>query len=206
MFSKKVCAVILLLAFGISMALADETRSHQFDSKEIRSVNIDVSIGSITIEHTNLASIDIEVTISKEGNSWFRRSRDLSEMDLSSKISGSELNLDFNEKQAKADLHIRLPETKELSINLGVGTIELLLAQSDLIKVDLGVGTIEIDMLNEFAGLIELRAGVGETYAKGADNVRVSRSFVSSDLSAQGSGRTFVHGNVGVGSASISLQ
>ncbi len=205
MISKRICAVVIIMAFGMSMAFADEKRSYQFDVSKISTLKVDLSIGSIVVEHSDTESIDIEMTLSGEGSRWFRRSADLSKMDLDSDIRGSELTISFDEKGAKADLHIRLPATSELHINLGVGTVELLLAQSDLIEVDLGVGTIEIDMLKEFAGDITLSAGVGETTAKGADNVTTSRAFVSSDLSARGVGATPIQGNVGVGSASISL-
>ena len=205
MITKRVCTVILLLSFSISMAFADESRSYQFDATEVHTLKVDVSVGSITIEHTDTAMIDIDMTLREDSNGWFRRSADLTGMDLDYRLRDSVLTLGFDEKHAKADLHIRIPATHELSINLGVGTVELLLAQSDLIEVDLGVGTIEIDMLQEFAGDIELSAGVGETSAKGADNVKTNRAFVSSDLVASGNGNSIVYGTVGVGSVSISL-
>lgn len=205
MITKRVCTVILLLSFSISMAFADETKSYQFDATEVHTLKVDVSIGSIIVEHTDLSTINIDMTLREDSNGWFRRSADLSSMDLDYHIRDSVLSLGFDEKRAKADLHIRIPATHEMSITLGVGTVELLLAQSDLIEVDLGVGSIEIDMLQEFAGDIELSAGVGETSVTGAGNVKTNRAFVSSDLFASGQGNSTVYGNVGVGSVSISL-
>jgi hypothetical protein len=205
MISKRICAVVIIMAFGMSMAFADERRSYQFDASKISTIKVDLSVGSIVVEHTNVESIDIDMTLSEEGNGWFRRSADLSKMDLDSDVRGSELTIGFDERGAKAELHIRLPTTSELHIHLGVGTVELLHAQSDLIEVNLGVGTIEIDMLDNLAGDIQLSAGVGETTIEGGNNIKTSRAFVSSDLNARGNGATRVHGSVGVGSASISL-
>ena len=206
MFTKKICTAIFLLSFSISIAFADETRSYQFDASEVSALKVDVSIGNIIIEHTNSLKIDIDVTIRENSDGWFRRSADLSSMELDYRIKDSVLSLDFDEKHAKADLLVRIPATYEMSIKLGVGSIELLRAQADLIQVDLGVGTIEIDMSKELVGDIELSAGVGETSARGANNVKTHRAFVSSDLAATGNGKSVVYGEVGVGSVSISLM
>lgn len=205
MISKKVCAVVILLALSISVAFADEKRSHQFDARLVSSLKFDVSVGSIVMHNTESEYIDITVILRKEAKGWFGRSIDLSTLDVSPRISGSELTLIFDEKHAQAVIEIYMPRTSDISINLGVGTVELLLVEAESVDINLGVGTIEINMLEELTGNLNLYAGVGETKVQGAQQVKATRAVVSSQLSAMGKGQTEVLGRVGIGSASISL-
>lgn len=204
--SKRIFTVVVLMALSISLALADETRSHQFDSKLVTSLNIDLSIGSIVVHHSDSDSIEITTTFRNERNSWFGKTKDLSKMDLNTLMNGSELTLSFDEKHVKAELKINMPKTNEISINLGVGTVELMLVEADSVDINLGVGALEVQMLERLAGNLKLSAGVGETEVQGAQQVRSSRAFVSSQLSATGSGTTNLVGYVGVGSAKIALN
>lgn len=205
MISKKVCAVVILLALSISVAFADEKRSHQFDARLVSSLKFDVSVGSIFMHNTESEYIDITIILRKEAKGWFGRSIDLSTLDVSPRISGSELTLIFDEKHAQAVIEIYMPRTNDISINLGVGTVELLLVEAESVDINLGVGTIAINMLEELTGNLNLYAGVGETKVQGAQQVKATRAVVSSQLRAMGKGQTEVLGRLGIGSASISL-
>jgi hypothetical protein len=204
--SKKVFTVVILLALSISLSFADETRSHQFDSKLVSSLTIDISLGSIVVQHSESDTIEITTTLRNERNRWFGRSQDLSNLDLNPQMNGSELTLSFDEKHVKVELIIDMPKTNEISINLGVGTVELVLVEADSVDINLGVGALEIQMLEKLAGNLNLSAGVGETEVQGAQQVRSSRAIVSSQLTANGSGKTDIVGYVGVGSAKVALN
>lgn len=205
MISKKVCAVVILLALSISVAFADEKRSHQFDAKLVSSLKVDLSVGSIAVKHSDSEFIEVTVILRNESNGWFGRSQDLTKLDLDSRILNSELTLIFDEKHVKAEMEIFLPKTSELSINLGVGAVELLMVEAESVEINLGVGTIEIEMSEKLAGNLNLSAGVGDTNVQGAQQIQSKRAVVSSELNARGSGNTEVLGRVGIGSVSISL-
>lgn len=204
--SKKVLAVVILLALSISLAFADESQSYRFDSDLVSSLNIDVSIGSVVVHYSERDSIDVTVNFRKESNGWFGRSVDLSNLNLNSRLNGSELTLSFDEKHVKAEIEINMPNTSEISINLAVGAVQLLSVEADNVDINLGVGTAEIQMLEKLAGNLNLSAGVGETTVQGAQQVRSSRAIVSSQVTAAGSGNTNVVIHVGVGSAKIALN
>jgi len=51
MVSRKIVAIIFILALGISLATAEEIRHHEFDTNDINRLSLDIRTGHIIVEH-----------------------------------------------------------------------------------------------------------------------------------------------------------
>jgi hypothetical protein len=204
MISKKVVSLVFILALSITVAVAGETRHHEFDAAELSTLRLDIRVGTIVIEHTDDKNISVEFRIIKEGRTWFRRSVDTSEMDLDVKVRDSALALSFDYKDVKTEWVVKVPALSRIDINAGVATIDVYMANAD-IEVDIGVGAIKLELPRSLTGEITLSAGVGDTSITGAASMTTQRSLVSSDLKARGDGTRIVRANVGVGSVEVDL-
>lgn len=204
MINTKVVSMIFLLALSITVATADETRHHRFNSADISSVIVNMRAGTIVLKESHDQFIDIELVISEGERSWFRKTVDIAGMDIEVKSHQSELELGFDHRGVNTDWIIKVPKLSTIEISAGAGTVEVIMANAN-IELNLGVGTIELDLAKELFGEIELAAGVGDTSVAGATSVEAQRAFVSSELKANGNGDLRVQADVGVGSVSVHL-
>jgi hypothetical protein len=206
MISLKTASIFFLLAFSISLASADETRTHEFDASDVDTLRIDARVGMIIVEPSRSGKFEVELLISNEKKRrWFSRTPDTSSMDLKSSQRGSQLRLSFDHKDVKTDWVVRVPDILQIEIELGVGTVETYGIAAAFIT-DVGVGTIDIRTPADSAGLVELSVGVGETAIRGGTSVNNRRSLVSSQASALGQGNSAIRAEVGVGSVEVTLQ
>jgi len=205
MISAKTATLLLVLAFSISIASAEELRFHEYDYSNIDTLSISAKIGTITVEPSTSGKFEVELLISDEKNRrWFRRLPDTSAMDVNSVRRGNDLRLSFDHKDVKTDWVVRVPEIDRIHIELGVGTIEVMDIAS-AINADVGVGTIEIHTPANSAGVVDLSVGVGDTVITGSSNNNSRRALVSSESTALGQGNKTVKARVGVGSIEVKL-
>ncbi|HBX37827.1 MAG TPA: hypothetical protein DEG76_11285 [Pseudohongiella sp.] len=209
MINLKTLATVFILAFSISVACADEVRRHTFDSNDIDRLDIDTNVGTLLIEQSQSDSIEVEVTIKAEDHGWslgwFSDEPDLSQIDIESRIRAGELNLGLDEDDISADWIIRIPDLERVSIDLGVGTVEIAGINSEF-DIHVGVGTIDIETSRSSTGRISASAGVGDTRVRGAAETDSQRALVSSDTSATGDGDKDLTAEVGVGDVRIALR
>ncbi|MDO8908703.1 MAG: DUF4097 family beta strand repeat-containing protein [Pseudohongiella sp.] len=204
MITRKVASLIFLMALSITVAVAEETRYHEFDAAPISSLRLNMRVGTILVEHTNDDTISVELRITKEGRRWFSRSVDTATMDLEASVRNSALELSFDHKGIKTDWVVKIPALSKIEINAGVATIDVYMANAD-IDVDIGVGAVTFELAKTLVGDITLAAGVGDTSVTGASSMTTQRALVSSDLKASGDGTRTVRANIGVGSAEVDL-
>lgn len=204
MINSKIASVILILALSISMATAEETRHHEFQTTDISSLTVNMRAGTILVEHSNEDHITVQVLLTDGDSRWLRRSVDMENMDIEVDTRNSELVLSFDQKGVDTDWIIKVPALSKIEINAGAGKVEIDMARAN-IDANIGVGTIELELSKALYGEIELASGVGDTSVRGANTVETQRAFVSSDLTAHGDGNLFVRANVGVGSVDADL-
>ncbi|MBC54817.1 MAG: hypothetical protein CMQ34_13390 [Gammaproteobacteria bacterium] len=207
MITKKAASIILLLAFSISMACADTqvSRYHEFDAGEIDTLRIDARVGTIQVEPSTSGKFEVELTITDEdGGGWFRRSPDLDNMDLRSRRNGDQLRLSFSEDKVKGEWIVRVPSLEQLDVELGVGTIKVLMAHFGIVA-DVGVGTIELQAQKTDIGSVDLSVGVGDTHINGGTDTESRRAMVSSETTAYGTGSKSIRARAGVGDVQAEL-
>lgn len=209
MITKKTASILVLLAFSISMACADTkvTRHHDFEASQTGSVRIDARVGTIHVEPSDSGNIEIELVISEEDQrGWFRRSPDITAMDLNSQQRGDQLRLSFTEKNVKTDWVVRLPSgLEQLDIELGVGEVDVRAAEFGM-YVDVGVGSVNLQAMEARTGRVDLSVGVGDTIIRGGSSTESRRALVSSETSARGNGDHAVKARAGVGKVEIELM
>lgn len=206
MITIKAASITLLLAFSISMALADTevTRNHTFQGDEITSLRLDISVGTLRVEPSDTNEIEVTMVVSAEKKGWFRRTPDVEKMDLRSSRQGQRLRLGFNEKNVKTDWLVKVPDLDQLDIDLGVGTVDVYMATFGM-AVNLGVGTINLQANASDVDTVDLSVGVGDTQVRGGRQTESQRALVSSETSALGTGANAIRARAGVGDITAEL-
>lgn len=205
---------ILIALFGLlglsgsQTLLADDrvSRYHEFDLDGIEEVEIEGAVGSIEITPSDDDEIHIALEIESNHRTWWGGSRvDVENVDLDHRKIGKRLVLEMTEKDTNADWHIRLPAVVYTRIEMGVGSIEAEIDETEL-RINLGVGEVHVSAKEEYAGRIDVSSGVGDARIRGAQDVDRTRAFISASTSARGQGRQDIHVKVGVGDASVHLR
>lgn len=206
MITTKAASITLLLAFSISMALADTeaTRHHTFEGAEISSLRLNISVGTLRVEPSHTDDIEVTMVISAEKKGWLRRTPDVEKMDFRSSLQGHRLRLGFNEKNVKTDWLVKVPDLDQLDIDLGIGTVDVYMATFSM-AVNLGVGTINLQANASDVDTVDLSVGVGDTQVRGGRRTESQRALVSSETSALGTGSNAIRARAGVGDITAEL-
>jgi hypothetical protein len=208
MRTRAILAVLLLVALATMMAAANDSveRLHSFDASGIERLTVEHGVGSILLVPADGGNIEVELRIEPQQNGgWFRRTPDVSDMDLESRMRGDRLTLSFKEKNVSSHWVIRLPALRELSMNTGVGEVSGRLPPMAA-TVHVGVGSVHLEAERATAGAIDLSAGVGDTRITGGAETEQRRAFVSSESSGRGDGENAIWIKVGVGDAAVQLR
>ncbi len=207
---KKIIGFTLLLVVGMIYifpvhAANRVSRNHDFDLDDINELEINNSVGSIEMRIGDDDELHVDIDIESGDDGFFRRGKDVDDIDLDIRRRGDKLILTIDEDNIKADWYIELPALNAIDIDMGVGELDIEIGASSL-AIDLGVG--EIDVLAPLAstGDIEISAGVGDTTIRGINSVENKRSFVSSKSEGRGEGELSIDVEVGVGDVTVSLD
>lgn len=206
---------LLLLSMPFLLALpawSDEANvvehHYEYEVRDIEALHIDASVGTVRIESAEGDTITVDLVIeAKSATGWIPflgRDRDVSGMDLTSRVRGRELWLQFDENHVTTDWVVRLPALKALRVDLGVGVIEGELPHMPA-DIELGVGSVELSATASSVGRIDLDAGVGDTRIRGASGTDARSALVGSESSGRGEGEHRVRIDVGVGDVSLEL-
>lgn len=106
------------------------------------------------------------------------------------------------------EAQVQHPRDRPLSIDMGVGELEVEGTLSDL-EIDLGVGEVTVDVPVAVVGTVTMDAGIGETeLLVPAGWVRDERSFLVGSESSwrDGSGSARINVEVGVGEGVVRLD
>jgi hypothetical protein len=196
-------SLIVILAATSSTAVADEVRSHRFDTTGIAHLNIEHRAGELVLAPAEGDQIEVELRITADDNG---RERDLTGLDLTSSVRGDRLTIGFGERDVHSRMVVRVPSLRQLTIDAGAGEVQGTLPPMET-EVKLGAGSVDLDFDRSSTGRVDLRARVGDTEVRGARNVETNRAIlVGSTSSGTGEGSHRVAARVGAGDVRVALR
>lgn len=201
---------ISILACGINaMAAEDEAiRHYTYSLDGIEEVQIDGSIGTMEIHHSQSNELKVELELEGTRRMWVLGKHDVSDIELMDTVHGDRLSLslkDHDTEHVKVHWRVELPSVERTRINMGVGAIEGEFGDTEL-TLDLGVGEGDITLMRSLAGRVESSAGVGSAQLRGASDQVNHRAMVSESVYGYGEGSRKMELSVGVGEMKVTLS
>lgn len=179
-------------------------REHNFDMSDVEHVRFEADVGSINVMPVEGTEMRVVLEI-EGGGRWFRRDKDVSDVDLRSYRQGDTLVLEVDEKDTKTDWYVELPAVAATRISLGVGEVAGEFGDTEL-SVDLGVGDVDISAPVITVGEVHLSVGVGDAVLRGGQVVREERAVVAREVWGSGEGEHDATVDLGVGDITLNLQ
>lgn len=212
-FMKKLMLMsvgVLLMTVLVTTAKADEhvTRTHNFDLDGIEDIEFNNGVGRFEIIQTNGDEMRVMLDIESEKKGFFRRSADVSDMDIEVKERGDRLYLSFEEKNAKAEWIVEIPKSAKIertSIQMGVGEVEVEIGETEL-EIELGVGEVFVEAPESSVGRVDINVGVGDASLRGGEILDRDSVFISKSINGEGSGNFSLEVDLGVGDVDVRLK
>lgn len=198
---------LLAFAFGWTSAAhaADSViKNYSFPLDDIDEISIHGSVGSMRFIETDKQEVTVVLEISPQDKDWFDDDVDLDAVELVSRVRNGRLTLEQTEEDTTTEWTIEMPALATTRVEMGVGEIEGEFGATEL-SIDLGVGEVDIEIPESAVGDIELSTGVGEANLAGATREHADRAFVSHDVSGEGEGSMDLEVSVGVGEIDVDL-
>jgi hypothetical protein len=188
-------------------ALAEDSvvREYTFPLTDINEVEFQASVGSMRIVPIEANEIRLVLEIESRDRGWFNRARDVSRIELESRVRGDRLVLEQDEDDTETHWTVQMPAVARTTIHMGVGEIKGEFGATEL-DIDLGVGEVDITAPEASTGDIALSVGVGDASLRGASEVRRDQAFVSQDVDGRGEGTFDMRIDLGVGSIDVDLE
>lgn len=201
-----VCLLALTLGTVHSIAFADDSviKRYNFPLSDIDEISIRGSVGSMHFIETDKQEVSVVLEIFQQDRHWFDDDMDLQSVELESRVRNGRLVLEQTEDQTSTEWTIEMPARATTRVKLGVGEITGEFGATEL-SIDLGVGEVDIELPETAVGDIDLSTGVGEAKLHGARRERENRAFVSHDVSGEGEGEMDLNVSVGVGEIDVRL-
>lgn len=210
MFKLRTHPAVQLLCLGSLLtamsAAAEErvTRDYSFDLSGIREIEFHASVGSLRILPADGEKVELVLAIEGKDGGWFRGTRDVSDVELLSEVRGDRLILEQTEEHTNTEWTVRLPAVALTTIDMGVGEIVAEFNATEL-SIELGVGDVEVSAPLASAGRVDLEVGVGEATLKGGRRVETQRRMVSQQVHGEGEGALDIDIDNGVGNIDLEL-
>ncbi|ASG66050.1 MULTISPECIES: hypothetical protein [Idiomarina] len=167
-------------------------------------LHIDATVGTVEIEPSDNEAVEIELRVESDGDSWFTSGGDIDAVLIKSERKGNKLMVSATPADDMVQHWVvRVPNVKQLDLELGVGEISGLLpfVNSD---IELGVGDIDLDLSAGDYKEVKASVGVGDTRLDNFANSNEERMVVTSESSYEGAGSVTVEVEVGVGDVRLS--
>lgn len=199
---KKVLALTLIATLGcISTTVSAKQLTAQFPASELTHLEIQNGVGELKIEHSNDATISVEVKV-KPVKKWLFKAADADSATLESSVKAGRLTVSVPLDDTEQEWLVKIPKGMALDLQLGVGEIDIHAEASD-ISAEIGVGSFKADVQLASYKEVEMSAGVGDVRLNTKAAVDESRHLVGGDLQYQGSGNAKILVEVGVGDAVV---
>jgi len=214
------CLSALLLLAGLATpALAGHdvvvrTESKSFAVEDARRLTLDVPVGEVRVE---AGGDRIEVRLELRCGEHSGRCRErAASLDLAPTRSGEDVSLRLRgyddegkhgTNHPEVDLHITMPASLSLSVDMGVGDLEVDGLEGDL-TVDIGVGEARLDVPESAVRSVALDVGVGEAQLspRPREAHRQGFLFLGNEVDwRDGIGTSRIVVGVGVGEARVRL-
>jgi hypothetical protein len=143
------------------------TKIRSIEVREINSVTLKTSVGSVRVELGSGDVVEARVVLRpKRTTGIFSSLPDVEKLDISATTRGDQLELGVDSNNVQEDWVLRLPRKtlSALELRVGVGDV-IVTAPAKRIELDLGVGDAEIDVVT---GAITVKVGTGDARIKTA--------------------------------------
>ncbi len=205
----------LLLAATLSAGSSDEvvrTFSQEYATRDITSVLLDVPVGEVEIGPGGSDRVEIEVVLECDTGWRSRSCRDRAErIELVSRERNGRLSIDvegysaWRSRGLEVHLEVRLPARMALSLDMGIGEVEIRDLESD-VTVDLGIGEVFVGMDESRIAKVLLDAGIGETSLRTSDGKSSVAGLFTSELSwDEGDGEATIRIDLGIGEIDVRI-
>ena len=166
-------------------------------------LHINIPVGELKLESYDGHQVLLQIEVEK-GNNWFS-SVDLEDAKLSEEQTSEQLKLAVELENTTQEWVVKVPNTVDLDLDIGVGEARLRAINSD-VKMDVGVGSADIRLATDNYATISLDAGVGDAKLRDFDNAKTERAVVSAEVDWSGNGEHVLNVDVGVGDVEVSLD
>lgn len=202
-------AALIIASLGVTAigltkpAIANDSTTfkrveHQVSVAEQGQFVIHNNVGSLDIRYAEQPYVSVEVTFEGQRSGVFRRTTDVSNMDIEIRQSNDKLELSFDENNVNARWVIVAPAFATTRIHQGVGSLKSQYFSGNT-TINLGVGDVEIQLDPALLADFDARVGVGAVSAQGLENTHSNRKIVSETVTASGNGDYQLAIDVGVG-------
>jgi hypothetical protein len=200
------CLCSLLLNSQTSVAAEDHAvRRYTFDLSAVQELELRGSVGSMRIVPATGKELELVLEIEGNREGFFRRSKDVSGIELNVRDRGDRLVLEQTAEDTETDWTIYLPVVERTIIKFGVGKVDAEIGATDF-SLDLGVGDADIEALESAAAYVDLSVGVGDARMRGGRIVDADRAFISQKIRGRGEGEHDINIDVGVGDLELVLR
>ncbi len=175
-------------------------------------LRLDIAVAEVEIEGG--AGDEVEVRLVIECSSSRKCEERAEKLDLESRSTSQTLNLSIKGRykggrhDPSLELWIRVPKTRAVEVEMGVGELEIRGMENDL-EVDLGVGEVEISIPETAVRAVFLEVGVGkaELHPRKANSSSSGFLFLGNEVEwDDGPGSAQVEVDVGVGEVEVDLD
>lgn len=198
--------ILLIALAALSLpVLADTTRTltETFDVADLDTLELEISVAELDVEIVDGTELELEIYLEAQRRFFGLRRGSTDDIELQTRRSPSKLYIGLDERHVEQHWVLLVPRHLALSINLGVGEVNIDKLENDL-EMEIGVGAVRVDIVEAAFGTIELQTGVGDAVIRGmterADN---ERSFISADAYYTGTGEHHLRIDLGVGDALV---
>lgn len=198
----------IVLASGTALAAGDSDyvlREYTFPLTDIDEIEFHAGPGALEILPLDANEVRVLLEIESEEKGWFKRRRDVSDVELESDVRGRRLVLRQTAKGTNTEWTVRMPAVARTTIDMSVGEIEADLGATEL-DLKLGVGSVDVTLPEDSTGTIDIEVGVGDARVRGARAVDQDRGFISQDVRGYGKGSLDARIKLGVGDVVVRLE
>jgi hypothetical protein len=212
----KRAALVVVVSIALAAPLAagvDRKLDESFDLRSAGQLRVDFEVGELDIEAWDGQQVEVELELRcrKRSASCERR---LEDVEILSDWRGDRLEVSFEglskrvSNKMEVEALIRVPESVELSVDMGIGDLDIRGILHDVF-VDMGIGDVSLSLPESAVRAVYLDAGIGESRIWGSHGrVDSSRPFlIGSEVEWEsGDGNSEIVVDLGIGEVSVHLD
>ncbi|MCG8416163.1 MAG: hypothetical protein MI746_18245 [Pseudomonadales bacterium] len=192
------------LLFSLSVTAASSKRiERSIDASDLTHIDFEISVAEIDIQVYDGDIIELDIYLREDRGWWPFGRADIDDIDLQVERGSTSLDLRLDEDDIQQDWRVRLPAHLAVSMEVGVGEIDLDGLENDLL-MELGVGSLQVNVADIDFESVRVSTGVGDSSLRGfGDDTDNERNFVGADSHYFGDGEFEIDVEVGVGEARV---
>lgn len=196
-------AVFSLFLSATSQAASSKRIEHSIDASDLSRIDFDVSVAEMDIQVYDGDTIELDIEVRADRDWWFFGRRDVDDIELDISQGAEYIDLRLDENNLEQDWRVLLPAHLAVSLEMGVGEIELEGLANDL-ELELGVGAVEVIVDDIDYDTVRIVTGVGDSSLRGFGNsTENERNIVGADSHYFGDGEYRIDIELGVGDARV---